>query len=144
MFEKKEEIFHSESESIETIVGSSVKLKGNLRSDGDIHINGSVTGDVKTKASVLVGTGANVVASIKANNVQVSGLVQGNIEAKEALEIRESGKVYGDIHAAVLVVSPGAIFSGKCIMPESKKDIGLEPVLEEDEEEPVLEEENKK
>lgn len=134
MFEKKEDFPTADSKSIETIVGESVKLKGNLKSNGDIIINGSITGDVSTKASVQVGTSANVVASIKAANVQISGVVQGNIEAKETLQISETGKVYGDIHSGVLVVSPGALFTGKCTMMESKREIDLEPVLEEEEE----------
>lgn len=144
MFEKKEEVFTSDPQGVETIVGSSVKLKGNLKSDGDIVINGSISGDVKTKSSVKVGTSANVVASVKARNVQVSGIVQGNIEAKETLEIRESGKVYGDITVGVLVVSPGALFSGKCTMLETKKEIDLEPVLEIEEEQPEKEKLEKK
>ncbi len=136
MFEKKEEsTFSMNPETVETIVGSSVKLKGNLKSDGDININGSVAGDVKTKSSVKIGSTANVVASIKARNVQVSGVVQGNIEAKETLEISETGKVYGDIQSGVLVVSPGALFSGKCTMIETKREeIELEPILEIEEE----------
>jgi len=132
MFEKKEDFPTVDNKSVETIVGETVKLKGNLKSDGDIVINGSVAGDVKTKASVQIGSHANVVASVKAGNVQISGVVQGNIEAKETLQISESGKVYGDIIAGVLVVSPGALFSGKCTMTESKREIELEPTLEEE------------
>ncbi|MEK7447766.1 MAG: polymer-forming cytoskeletal protein [Patescibacteria group bacterium] len=143
MFEKKEDFPSTDNKSIETIVGESVKLKGNLKSDGDIIINGSIAGDVKTKASVQVGANANVVAGIKAANVQVSGVVQGNIEARETLQISETGKVYGDISVGVLVVSPGALFSGKCTMLENKREIDLEPILEV-EEEPQKEESGKK
>ncbi|EKD65389.1 MAG: hypothetical protein ACD_50C00101G0002 [uncultured bacterium] len=143
MFEKKEDFPSTDNKNIETIVGESVKLKGNLKSDGDIIVNGSISGDVKTKASVQVGTNANVVASIKASNVQVSGVVQGNIEARETLQISETGKVYGDINVGVLIVSPGALFSGKCTMLETKRDIELEPTLEA-EEEPKEEDSDKK
>ncbi len=145
MFEKKEDFPSVDNKSVETIVGESVKLKGNLKSDGDVIINGSVSGDVRTKASVKVGIHANVVASIKAANVQISGVVQGNIDAKDTLQISETGKVYGDIQAGVLVVSPGALFSGKCSMIETKREIELEPVLETEEEpEPEKEESGKK
>lgn len=143
MFEKKEDFPSTDNKSIETIVGESVKLKGNLKSDGDIIINGSIAGDVKTKASVQVGASANVVAGIKAANIQVSGVVQGNIEARETLQISETGKVYGDITVGVLVVSPGALFSGKCTMLENKREMDLEPILEV-EEEPKKEESGKK
>ncbi len=144
MFEKKEESFSQDLQSVETIVGSSVKLKGNLKSDGDININGSVSGDVKTKSSIQIGTSANVVANIKAKNIQVSGIVQGNIEAKETLQISETGKVYGDINVGVLSVSPGAIFSGKCAMTETKKETELEPILEEESSKEEEKEEDKK
>jgi len=144
MFEKKEEIRVFETQNAETVVGTSVKLKGNLKSDGDININGSVSGDVRTKASVKVGETANVLANIKAKNVQVSGTVQGNIEAKDTLQILETGKVYGDILAGVLTVSPGAIFSGKCAMNETRREVDLEPILETEEPETDDKEEKKK
>ncbi len=144
MFEKKDDFASADNHSAETIVGSSVKLKGNLKSDGDININGSVSGDIRTKASVQIGGSASVVASIKAKDVYVSGVVQGNIEAKDTLQISETGKVYGDIQAGVLVVSPGAIFTGKCAMPETKKEIDIEPLMEIEEENPEKEKSGKK
>ena len=131
MFEKKDDFTPTmDGQNIETIVGSSVKLKGNLKSDGDININGHVSGDIRTKASVQIGGSANVIASIKAKNVYVSGMVQGNVETTDTLQISETGRIYGDIQAGILVVSPGAVFSGKCTMSETKKEVELEPILE--------------
>lgn len=129
MFEKgKDEMIHTGAS--ETIVGASVKLKGNLRSDGDILIDGVVTGDLKTKGSVKVGESASVVANIKAQNIMIAGIVQGNIEVSDKLEITQSGKVIGDIMANVLSIAPGASFSGKCLMPDHPKAEVAEPVLE--------------
>jgi cytoskeletal protein CcmA (bactofilin family) len=129
MFEKgREEIIKNGAS--ETIVGASVKLKGNLRSDGDILIEGTVAGDLKTNGAVVVGETANVIANIKAQNVSISGTVQGNIEAADRLEITSTGKVLGDISANVLSISPGASFSGKCVMPDHPKTEKTEPVLE--------------
>jgi cytoskeletal protein CcmA (bactofilin family) len=131
MFEKRDD-FHLESggKAAETIVGTSVKLKGNLRSDGDITIDGNVAGDIKTKSGVYVGPNANIIANIKAKDIEISGVVQGNIEASDKLEITETGKVFGDIMASVLVVAPGALFSGKCAMTEPKYEADLEPTLD--------------
>lgn len=116
--------------SAETIVGTSVKLKGNLKSDGDIFVDGIVAGEIKTKGSVKIGPNANVIASIKAKNVSVSGSVQGNIEAGDRLEITQSGRVLGDIAASVLSISAGAVFSGKSQMVDSHKDMPKEPVMD--------------
>lgn len=117
MFEKgREEML--KGGATETIVGASVKLKGNLRSDGNILIEGTVAGDLKTKGAVVVGETASVVANIKAENVSVSGAVQGNIEVSDRLEITGTGTVLGDISASVLTIAPGATFSGRSLMPD--------------------------
>jgi cytoskeletal protein CcmA (bactofilin family) len=129
MFEKgREESAHSGAS--ETIVGASVKLKGNLKSDGDILIDGVVTGDLKTKGAIRVGESASVVANIKAQSITISGVVQGNIDIADKLEITQTGKVIGDISANVLSIAPGASFSGKCLMPDHPKAEVAEPILE--------------
>jgi cytoskeletal protein CcmA (bactofilin family) len=122
------------SEGAETIVGTSVKLKGNLKSDGDIIIDGIVSGELKTKGSVIIGPNASVVASIRAKDVTVSGAVQGNIEATDRLELTETGRVIGDISANVLSISAGAIFTGNSKMNDTHKEIAHEPVMEDDQE----------
>jgi cytoskeletal protein CcmA (bactofilin family) len=134
MFEKqKGEVVVNEG-AAETIVGTSVKLKGNLKSDGDVVIDGVVTGEVKTKGSVKIGPNANIIANVKAKNVAISGAVQGNVEAQDRLEISETGKVLGDIAANVLSIAPGAVFSGKSTMVEVHKEEITEPVAETGEE----------
>ena len=142
MFEKKDEIVTGGT--AETIVGTSVKLKGNLNSDGDITIDGSVNGEVKTKGSVNIGPNAQVIANVKAKIVVVSGTVQGNIEAHERLTLTETGRVYGDIIANVLSISAGAIFTGKSNMMEKIKHAEIEPVAEQSDQEETDEENNPK
>jgi cytoskeletal protein CcmA (bactofilin family) len=126
MFEKKVEDVSSGGIA-ETIVGSSVKLKGTLKSDGDITVDGSVNGEIKTKGTVNIGPNANIIANIKAKNITVSGTVQGNISADERLNISETGRVYGDISANIISISPGALFTGKSNMAEQiqEPEIGL-------------------
>lgn len=132
MFEKQRGEVVVEQKGAETIVGTSVRLKGNLKSDGDIIIDGIVTGELKTKGSVKIGKNANVVASIKASNVSIAGAVQGNIEASDRLELTETGKVSGDISANVLSIAPGATFSGKSQMALDHKEPEIEPKAEDE------------
>jgi len=124
MFEKRDEtIVNSVAE---TVVGTSVKLKGTLRSDGDITVDGSVNGEVKTKGTVNIGPNAHIIANVQAKNVNISGTVQGNVVATDCLSISESGRVYGDIAANILAISAGAVFTGKSTMAE----IAVQPEIE--------------
>jgi cytoskeletal protein CcmA (bactofilin family) len=121
------------NDGAETIVGTSVKLKGNLNATGDIIVDGSVSGELKTKGSVVVGPNANILANIKAQNVQVSGMVQGNIDASDKIQITETGRVMGDISASVLSIAPGAVFSGNSKMTDTHREVAPEMTMEETE-----------
>lgn len=105
----------------ETIVGVDVTLTGNLKSDGNIQVNGKVKGQVNTKSDVTIGEQAMIDGSVKAKNVLITGTVQGNIETAEDLEISPTGKVFGDLAAKNLIIKKGATFSGKSMMGEEKK-----------------------
>ena len=137
MFDKKDEFVPTGA--AETVVGTSVKLKGNLKSDGDITVDGSVNGEIKTKGTVTIGPNANIIANVHARNVNISGTVQGNVVATDRLSISESGRVIGDISANILSVSAGALFSGKSTMAENVREPEIELTVEKDEE-PVLQE----
>jgi len=103
----------------ETIIGSGVIVKGDLHSDSDIIIDGSLTGDIKTSGDVVIGVNAQIKANVEATNVTVSGSLTGDITAAGEAAIRETGQVKGDIKAAGLAVSSGAIFIGRSLMPDS-------------------------
>lgn len=130
MFESSKAVV-VKNDGAETIVGTSVKLKGNLNSTGDIFVDGSVAGELKTKGSVVVGPNANILANIKAQNVSISGMVQGNVEASDKIQITETGRVMGDIAASVLSIAPGAVFSGNSKMNDTHREVAPEMTMEE-------------
>ena len=117
----------------ETIVGVDVTLTGNLKSEGNIQINGKVKATISTKSDVFVGEQAVIDGSVKAKNITNTGTVQGNIETSEDLEISPTGKVFGDLAVKNLIIKKGAIFSGKSMMGEEKKK-EIKPVYELEEE----------
>ncbi len=106
-----------ETNQAETIVGPSVKVEGELHSQGNVRIDGQVQGNVQTTQNLAVGEQAIITANVKALNAVIAGKVKGNITAEEALEITETGQVEGDITAKILSIAPGAIFRGQCQMP---------------------------
>lgn len=116
----------------ETIVGATVKIEGDLVSEGDIKVDGLVTGKIKTSKNLLVGPMAKIEADVEAQNAVLAGLVKGDIKIKENLLIQETGKVDGNIACAKLSIAEGAHFSGTCTMPEKGGDLD-QPLPEEEE-----------
>jgi len=104
------------SQQAETVVGPSVKIQGDLNSDGNIRIEGQVTGKVKTSQSVFVNPGAKIAADLLAGNAVIGGEIQGNLKVSGQLILQSTAKLTGDISCQVLRVEDGAQFTGKCSM----------------------------
>ena len=119
-----------ESGAPETVVGASVKIEGDLVSEGDIRVEGLVSGKIKTTKNLYVGPMAKIEADVEAGNAVVAGSVKGDIKTKESLLIQETGKISGSITCARLSIAEGANFSGTCAMPETAD--SREPEVEEE------------
>ncbi len=100
----------------ETVVGPSVKIQGDLNSEGNIKIEGQVAGKVKTSQSAFIMPGAKIAADVLAGNAVIGGEVQGNIKVGGHLILQSTGRILGDISCQILRVEDGAQFSGKCSM----------------------------
>jgi cytoskeletal protein CcmA (bactofilin family) len=100
----------------ETIIGAGVVVTGDLKSEGDIHIDGTYTGEVQAHGDVTLGVNAKVKGNITARNVTVSGSLRGNIVAEGEANLRESGHVNGDITCTSLGVDHGGAFVGRSKM----------------------------
>jgi|SRR3989338_1353724 len=114
----------------ETIVGASVKIEGDLVSEGDIKVDGLVTGKIKTTKNLYVGPMAKIEASVEAGNAILAGVVHGDLKIKENLLVQETGKIDGNISCAKLSIAEGAHFSGTCTMPDVEGQMG-QPLPEE-------------
>ena len=120
MFKNNDETMENSqtSENVETIIGASVRVEGDLIGQNNMKIFGQVAGKVQTKGDIFIEESANIEADVEANNVTISGTVQGSVKAAERLEVNKSGKVSGDIGANILSIATGASFSGQCSMEE--------------------------
>lgn len=115
----------------ETVIGASVKIKGNLNSKGNIIVRGQLTGTIKTEADVIIESTAKIFGSIQGNNILIAGDVNGNVSCFQKLELTASAKLLGDIETRDLIIALGANFNGKCVMGQTVKQLPNEP--EEDE-----------
>lgn len=103
------------SSEVETIIGPSVNVEGDFIAAGNVIVEGSISGTLKTEKHLTVGERAKITADVSAGNAVVSGEIHGDIKVKESLELMSTAKVFGDIRTKTLSVAPGAIMNGKCV-----------------------------
>jgi cytoskeletal protein CcmA (bactofilin family) len=102
----------------ETVIGTGVVVAGDLSSDSDIAVDGTLNGGIKAGGNVTIGVNASVSGDVRATNVIIAGQLKGNVTAEGEVSIRETGHIKGDIKSASLSVNAGAIFVGRSLMQE--------------------------
>lgn len=95
-----------------SVISRGLKVVGNVISEDDIQVDGSVEGDIKG-TSVSISANAQVNGSLSAQTVTVDGIVNGEITA-DRVRISSAGRVKGDIHYRTLAVEEGGILDGQC------------------------------
>ena len=94
-------------------LGSSLRVKGDIRGTEDLLIDGSVEGMIQLEGRKLtVGTTAKLTADINARDVVVYGYVKGNVRATGRIEIKKDGSVIGNLTTAQIMIEDGADFKG--------------------------------
>jgi cytoskeletal protein CcmA (bactofilin family) len=111
------------SSTRQTLLGSSMVLKGELSGEEDLTIEGQFDGTINLKDSCLtIGSHGQVKADITARQVIVSGKLSGKINARDKIEIRKTGNVVGDLVAMGVAIEEGAYFKGSIeILREEEK-----------------------
>jgi len=99
-----------------TVVGSNVKLTGTLKDVNDIIVHGKVEGEIESQKLVVVSENASVKGPITADQITISGNVNGSVTAHTKFELLPGGNVTGSITTKDLIIQSGALFNGKCIM----------------------------
>ena len=102
------------------MIGSQIKLTGDVSGDEDVEIQGRVEGTINLKKNLVISTGGSVEAKIHAKNVTISGKVKGDVTADERVELLASGSLEGNVRAPKIVISEGAHFRGSVDMSGSR------------------------
>lgn len=98
------------------IIATGTKIKGDIESDGDFRIEGTVVGTVKAKGKIVVGETGKVEGQILCLNADISGEVKAKLDVGELTTLRATSKLAGDIITKKISIEPGALFSGSCQM----------------------------
>jgi cytoskeletal protein CcmA (bactofilin family) len=98
------------------LIGPGTVIKGDIDTNGDIRIDGSIEGTIKVKGKLVVGNTGKIMGEIQCQNAEVFGEINGQINVAELLSLKVSAKFNGDIITNKLSIEPGAVFSGTCKM----------------------------
>ena len=114
-------------------IESSTNIKGDIVSEGDFRIDGTLEGSIKTNGKIVIGKEGLVNGSVSCNNADVEGKIKGNLFVSETLNLRSTCHIEGEVLIGKLIVESGANFNASCSMnKEGKKaDIQLVSKLEE-------------
>jgi len=99
-----------------TLIGAGTTLKGDISSNSDLRIDGTVLGNIHSAAKIIIGSSGVVEGDISCNQSDIVGKVSGNVRAKELLQLRGECVVTGNLYAGKLQVEPSATFNGQCHM----------------------------
>ncbi len=113
------------------LIGVGTEITGDVSSNGDIRIDGVLTGNLYTKGKVVIGESGKVNGEVNCKNSDIEGLIEGKINVLELLSLKRSARIIGDINTNRLAIEPGSKFTGNCNMSDdaSKKDIKKESKL---------------
>ncbi len=101
-----------------TVIGPSILISGKLTGDEDLTVRGRVEGELTLSKTLIVEPSGIVKANVAVKNAIVSGVVVGNINATESVELTKEGRMVGDIRAPRVIIVDGASFRGRVDMGE--------------------------
>jgi cytoskeletal protein CcmA (bactofilin family) len=109
------------SGDLNALLGRGSEFEGKLTFEGTVRIDGKFTGTIVTNDVLVVGDRARIDADITCGTVIVHGEVNGNIRAKNAVELHAPARVRGDVETPSFSLERGVVFQGQTTMPSAEK-----------------------
>jgi len=103
----------STNTSTKNVLGADVEIKGTLKFTGELTFEGKLEGEIHTDGILNLGDSAVINGNIDVQSVVVRGKINGNINAKEKVDIKAKTELFGDVRAAKLAIEEGVTFVGK-------------------------------
>lgn len=112
------------------LISNGTEITGDVKSNGDIRVDGTLTGNLSTKGKVVIGPTGKIKGEVICKNSEVSGIIEGKINVGQLLNLKASSKIHGDISTSKLSIEPGARFTGTCKMSDGEYNEGTSPAKE--------------
>ena len=98
------------------IIGQTTKITGEISSEGDFRIDGTVEGTIKTSGRLIVGKKGIVTGSVFCENADIEGIISGTLNCTGTLSLKSTATIDGEVFIEKLAVEPGATFNASCSM----------------------------
>ena len=108
-------------EEINVFWGKDSLLKGKMNSEGIFRLDGKVEGEIYHRGTLIIGETGVIKGKVEATTLVLNGILEGEVTARERMEIHANGKLYGTIFTPIFVIQDGGVFEGNCKM-EAKSD----------------------
>jgi cytoskeletal protein CcmA (bactofilin family) len=112
-------MFDKKNEKLESIIGNNTQITGNIAVKGTLRLDGRLTGNVEADW-LIIGEKAFLKGDAKVAGVAVAGYLEGNVTAKEIIELKRTGQIRGDVSTSKLVVIEGGTVDGKISMQQKE------------------------
>jgi len=122
MFQKVNKSSTVESSSI-NLIGNGTHITGDINSNGDVRIDGTLKGNLSISGKLVVGQSGNIEGNVTCQNADISGEIHGKVTVSELLSLKSSAKLLGDIITGKISIEPNATFTGTCNMGAVVKNI---------------------
>ncbi len=99
-----------------SLIGAGTSMKGDITSNGDLRIDGTLEGNIHCSAKVVIGANGVVRGDINGQQADIMGKVTGTIKVKDLLQLKGGSQTNGNIQASKLQIEPAANFNGECHM----------------------------
>lgn len=122
MFQKVNKSSAPDGASI-NLIGNGTTITGDIKSNGDVRIDGTLKGNLSISGKLVVGSSGNIEGNIICQNADISGEIHGKVTVSELLSLKASAKLLGDIVTGKISIEPNATFTGTCNMGAVVKNI---------------------
>ncbi len=99
-----------------TVIGAGITIEGEITTDEDIVVAGTVRGKLSAKEGVTIEHGATVEADVVGGSLAVAGSLTGDVTAAERVDLQAGARVVGNVKAARVTIADGAQFKGNVDM----------------------------
>ena len=106
-------IIETDNGTAVNLISQGTEITGDVKSTGDVRIDGVLNGNMVTRGKVVIGPTGRVKGEVECKNSEVSGLIEGKITVTQLLILKASSKINGTIMTDKLSIEPGALFTGK-------------------------------